>query len=181
MSKVGTFLIETPEQLRAISDPLRQRLLQAFAEPLPVREAAARLGEPLTKLYHHVDQLLVAGLIRVAREERKRALVERYFQSNASRFAVVPSAFGGEVDLEARREALARTSLEELLDSAATGEGNLRLARSAARLNTSGLERLEAEVGRLLQELEDPSAPQVDVLLISARRDDGSAFSGSGS
>jgi predicted transcriptional regulator len=75
MIEAGTFLIETPEQLRAVADPLRQRLLQAFAEPKPIRQAAADMGESLTKLYRHVDQLLAAGLIRVAREERRRAVM----------------------------------------------------------------------------------------------------------
>jgi DNA-binding transcriptional ArsR family regulator len=173
MIEGGTFLIETPEQLRAVADPLRQRLLQAFADPLPVREAAARLGEPLTKLYHHVDQLLAAGLIRVAREERKRAVVERHFQTVASRFAVAPSAFGGELEIEGQRAAIARANLEEVLAGAAPDKGAFRIARSSARLDTAALERLESEIGRLLRELDDPSAPETDLLFVSTRRGDG--------
>jgi DNA-binding transcriptional ArsR family regulator len=166
----GTFLIESPEQLRVVADPLRQRLLQAFAEPRTIRAASAALGEPLTKLYHHVDQLLAAGLVRVVREERKRAVMERYFQTVATRFAVVPSAFGSAGAGKDQRAAVARANLEELLGRAAPDTGALRIARSSARLTPEVLERLESAFGRLIEELDDPAAPEVDLMLFSARR-----------
>jgi DNA-binding transcriptional ArsR family regulator len=164
-----TFVVETAEQLRALSDPLRQRLLEQFADGATVKQAAARLGEKQTKLYHHVDQLLAAGLIVVEREEKRRATVERTFRTAARRFAVSPAAFarGARQD---ERERLARAGLEELLAGAAPGAGAFRLLRGRARLSESGRERLEAELARLLRELDDPAAPPVDVMLLSARR-----------
>ena len=43
------------EQMRALSHPLRLRLLELFAErPRTTKQAAEALGEPTTKLYHHV-------------------------------------------------------------------------------------------------------------------------------
>jgi DNA-binding MarR family transcriptional regulator len=170
MSGAGTFLIETPGQLRAIADPLRQRLLQAFAEPKPIRRAAAELGESPTKLYRHVDQLLAAGLIRVA----------RHFQTVAARFEVMPGAIGDSARVADRRAAIARANLAELLDGAAPAAGTLRIARTSARLTTAAMEQLEAAFARLLEDLSDPSAPEVDLLLFSARRSE-PEVSGSGS
>ena len=163
-----TFVVETPEQLKALSDPLRQRLLELFARGMTVKQAAAALGEKQTKLYHHVDQLLAAGLIRVAREERVRAVIERTFEATARRFVVAPSAFGGE-GRAGTRERIARTYVEELLAAAAEGEGAIRIMRTRLRLSQQGRERLEAEIARLLPELEDKDAPFVELLMLSAR------------
>lgn len=166
----GTFLIETAEQLKAVSEPLRQRLLEQFAGPATVKQAAARLGLPLTRLYHHVDLLLAAGLIRIAGEEKKRAVTERSFETVARRFAVSPAAFGGEGGRGTEREKLARAAIEELLAGAEDKEGAFRLLRTRVPLSEAGREKLEAGVQRLLEELKEPGAPQVDLMLLSARQ-----------
>ena len=166
----GAFVVETPEQLRALSDPLRQRLLEQFAEAATVKQAAARLGAPPTRLYHHVDQLLAAGLIRVAREEKRRAVTERYFETVARRFTVSPSAFGAEGSAAGERGKVARANLEELLAGGDGGAGAFRLMRSRVRLSEQGRERLEAGIAGLLEELGDPDAPPVDLLMLSLRQ-----------
>jgi len=166
-----TFVVETPAQLRALSDPLRQRLLEQFAEGATVKQAAARLGEPATKLYHHVDQLLAAGLIRVVREEKRRSVIERTFAVAGRRFAVSPSAFAPGESPGGERERIARAALEELLAGAADRPGAFRLLRTRVRLTGEGRERLEAELARLLQALDDPAAPAVDLVMLSARQD----------
>jgi DNA-binding transcriptional ArsR family regulator len=58
------------EQLKAISDPLRLRIIELMGEA-PVRawtakELAERLGTKQTKLYHHLALLEERGFIRVA-------------------------------------------------------------------------------------------------------------------
>jgi DNA-binding transcriptional ArsR family regulator len=166
-----TFVVETPEQLRALSDPLRQRLLEQFAHGATVKQAAARLGEPATKLYHHVDQLLAAGLIRIVREEKRRSVIERTFAVAARRFAVSPSAFGPAGGRAGARERVARAAVEELLAGAADKKGAFRLLRTRVRLTDDSRERLEAELARLLQELDDPAALPVDLVMLSARQD----------
>lgn len=164
------FVVETAEQLRALSDPLRQRLLEQFAGPATVKQAASRLGAPPTRLYHHVDQLLAAGLIRIVREEKRRAVAERFFQVVARRFAVSPSAFGAEGEAAGERGKVAREALETLLIGADDGEGALRLLRTRVRLSQAGRETLEAELARLLDSLDDPGAPAVDLLMLSVRQ-----------
>lgn len=166
----GTFVVETPEQLRALADPLRQRLLGQFAEGATVKQAAQRLGEPPTKLYHHIDHLLAAGLIRVVSEEKKRAVLERTFQAAASRFAVSPAAFGSAGSRVGERSRIARSALEELLAGAADEDGALRLMRTRARLSAASLERLESELGRLIADLEDQGSPSIEIALIASRQ-----------
>lgn len=167
--RLGTFLIETPEQLKALSEPLRQSLLEQFCRPATIRQAASRLGVPVTRLYHHVDQLLGAGLIRVAREEKRRAVSERFFQAVARRFAVSPAAFGGGSRIDERGR-IARAYLEELLAGGEAGEGAFRLMRTKARLTDEARATLENEVARLLQELADPDAPLIDLMMVGVRQ-----------
>ena len=164
------FLVDTPERLKALADPLRQSLLDQFCQPATIKQAAGQLGVPVTRLYHHVDQLLAAGLIRIAREEKRRAVSQRFFQAVARRFTVSPSAFGGDGSRADERGRIARAYLEELLDAGAPSEGAFRLLRTRARLNDEGRARLESEVARLLQELADPDAPMLDLMMISVRQ-----------
>lgn len=167
--RLGTFLIETPEQLTALAEPLRQALLEQFCRPATVKQAAAKLGVPVTRLYHHVDLLLGAGLVRIAREEKRRAVSERFFQAIARRFAVSPAAFGGGSRIDERGR-IARAYLEELLAGGDAGEGSFRLLRTRARLTEEGRAQLESEIGRLLQELADPDAPLIDLMMIGMRQ-----------
>src|SRR5580693_6695424 len=63
--------VDSVAALKAMADPTRLAILAALmrTRDLPVmsvKELAAELGEPQTKLYRHVRQLEAAGLIRVA-------------------------------------------------------------------------------------------------------------------
>ena len=76
-------------QVRALADPLRQKMLGAFArEPLTTKQVAACLGENPTKLYHHAGLLERAGLIRLVETRRKRGTTEKYYRAVAQQFAV---------------------------------------------------------------------------------------------
>ncbi len=75
------------ESLRALADPTRQAILSALMERrdelpvLSVKELAARIGEPQTKLYRHVKQLEAAGLIRVAATRLVSGILEQRYQA----------------------------------------------------------------------------------------------------
>jgi len=74
--------------LRAMADPTRLAILSALMDrhdDLPVmsvKELAARLGEPQTKLYRHMRQLEAAGLIRVASTRLVSGIVEQRYQAS---------------------------------------------------------------------------------------------------
>jgi hypothetical protein len=85
-------------QIRALSNPLRLRLLEQFAAGArTTKQAAAALGEPLTKLYHHVHALERAGLLVVRGTRRVRGVVEKSYEVAARQFEVEYDAFGGDL------------------------------------------------------------------------------------
>src|SRR5262249_14730633 len=74
------------EQVRALSHPLRLRLLELFAaRPRTTKQAAEELGETPTKLYHHVAALERAGLVRLCETRKKRGTTEKYFEAATHR------------------------------------------------------------------------------------------------
>src|SRR5690348_7239748 len=64
--------VDDVEVLKALADPTRIAILAALMKAgrdlpiMSVKELAAELGQPQTKLYRHVRQLEAAGLIKVA-------------------------------------------------------------------------------------------------------------------
>jgi DNA-binding transcriptional ArsR family regulator len=80
--------VDDVDVLKAMADPTRMAILAALMRTrrdLPVRsvkELAAELGEPQTKLYRHVRQLEAAGLIRVASTRMVSGILEQRYQAS---------------------------------------------------------------------------------------------------
>lgn len=152
------------EQLRLLSDPLKLKLLQAFAEAeLTPRQVAEELGESLTKLYRHVDALQDAGLIEVVQETRKRGTVERSFRAVAQRFEVDHSLLvnsEGSADLQPIREML-RDSETEILNALAdpktADEETMTLAKLRVKASPRQLASLRESLTAWLESIEDES------------------------
>jgi DNA-binding transcriptional ArsR family regulator len=82
-------VITAPAQLRAIADDLRGTILDLLLErAATVAELAAAVGRPKSTVAHHVNVLLDAGLLRVVRTRRVRAIDERYYGRTARVFYV---------------------------------------------------------------------------------------------
>jgi DNA-binding transcriptional ArsR family regulator len=82
-------VVTAPEQLRAIADPLRARILDLLLErAATVAELAAAVRRPKSTVAHHVKVLVEAGMLRVVRTRRVRAIDERYYGRTARMFAV---------------------------------------------------------------------------------------------
>jgi DNA-binding transcriptional ArsR family regulator len=98
-----SFDLTTVQQLRSISMPIRISILREMAaQPLTTKQVAERLGEPITKLYHHVDALAKAGLLTLVREVRKRGTTEKYFRAVAQRFRADELCFSDETQMSER-------------------------------------------------------------------------------
>jgi len=70
--------------MRALAHPLRLRIMELFAEqPRTTMQVAALLGEPPTRLYHHVAALERVGLLRLTETRKKRGTVERWYEAVA--------------------------------------------------------------------------------------------------
>ena len=88
-------VVTSPTELRAMSDPLRSTLLDLVLErAATVTELAAAVGRPKSTVAHHVKVLLDAGMLRVVRTRRVRAIEERFYGRTARVFYV------GKVPLE---------------------------------------------------------------------------------
>jgi DNA-binding transcriptional ArsR family regulator len=84
-------IVDSPEQLKAFTDPLRSRALTILAERAATNQQIARaLGEPHAKVLHHVRYLLDAGLIRLVETRIKGGNVEKYYRAVARMFGVRP-------------------------------------------------------------------------------------------
>ena len=76
-------------QVKAISHPLRTTILGLLHErAASVSELAAALGRPKSTVAHHVKVLAEAGLVRVVRTRRVRAIEERFYGRTARMFYV---------------------------------------------------------------------------------------------
>jgi DNA-binding transcriptional ArsR family regulator len=73
-------VVTAPDQLRALADPLHAVLLEFVLErAATVSEFAAAVGRPKGTVAYHVNVLVDAGLLRVVRTRRVRAIDERYY------------------------------------------------------------------------------------------------------
>src|SRR5215469_2909207 len=181
--------IASVEMLRALADPTRLAILSALMErhdDLPVmsvKELAARLGEPQTKLYRHVRQLEAAGLIRVASTRLVSGIVEQRYQAS-QRDLMFDGGFMREHADES--EAAMRAVLDSFRDGFFTAFRDRRLAPGAVAdaeeyrkpslfmTQVRVTPRRAAEMREKLQELqkwlgseddEDPDGILVDVLV----------------
>lgn len=136
------------EQLKALSDPLRLRILQALCgPPRTTKQVADYLDEKPTRLYHHVDALEAAGLIQLVHTRPKRGTLEKYFQAVARQFRADPSIFprsGG-----AASDSSWQILGSQLLEGAAA---DLRRLATTARRDPKGEEdedKFEAMIARI--------------------------------
>jgi DNA-binding transcriptional ArsR family regulator len=81
--------VSTPAQLRAMADPLRSTILDLLLErAATVSELASAVRRPKSTVAHHVNVLVDAGMLRVVRTRRVRAIDERYYGRTARLFRV---------------------------------------------------------------------------------------------
>lgn len=162
------------EQLKLLSDPLKLGLVQAFAEEeRTVAEAAEMLGEPLTKLYRHVDALLDAGLVEVTGERKKRGTVERRFRAVARRYEVEDGLLGatdpGPEDESIR--ALLRGAENEIMAALHGPKEPLApsVARFRAKASPDRLRELQERMFSWLEEIgEEDEVPGDDAIEVGA-------------
>ncbi len=70
----------TPEQLKALAEPARSHILDLVLErAATVTELAAALKRPKSSVAYHVEILVKAGLLRVVRTRKVRAIEERFY------------------------------------------------------------------------------------------------------
>lgn len=93
-----THTISDLGQIKALSHPLRVRILETLAESdgMTTKQVADVLEEKPTRLYHHVDLLEKSGLIRLTHTKPNRGTTEKYYQAIARQFQADSSLFTDE-------------------------------------------------------------------------------------
>ena len=89
--------IDDAATMKALADPLRQKIMRALgrnvhekARIMTVKQLAEELGEPTTKLYRHMKQLLAVNLIQVAELRLVGGIVEQHYRVAQKGWGVHP-------------------------------------------------------------------------------------------
>jgi DNA-binding transcriptional ArsR family regulator len=130
----------TPERVRAVIDPTRCAILDLVLErAATTTELAAALDRPKSSIAHHVDVLVEAGLLKIVRTRRVRAIEERFFGRTARRIVIAGRGLAeGLRPPNLLSEALADTSAGD----PATVKATLRYARIPASVAAEFFERV---------------------------------------
>ena len=83
-------VLEDPEALQVLGNPLRVQILEALREPASAAAVARQIGQPRQKVNYHLKELEGAGLVRQISERRVGNFVESIFQAVARSFLVSP-------------------------------------------------------------------------------------------
>jgi DNA-binding transcriptional ArsR family regulator len=153
-----TFHVTTDEQLRAVSNLTRHRIMAVLRfEPATITQLAERLGLAKGSSSYHVRLLERAGLVKVVRTRKVRGVTERYY-AMAARSVSLPDPGQGEPDV------LMRHAVADLEAAPLEGERHVRMAH--LRLTDEQFAELGARLHALAEEyqqLSDPSLPDVSL------------------
>src|SRR6266849_11159178 len=79
-----TYEIETIEQVRAVADELRVRIVKQLAlQAMTVTQLADLFGEAPNKLHYHVRELERVGLLKKVETREKGGILEKYYRAVA--------------------------------------------------------------------------------------------------
>lgn len=87
MNLTNVYKIQTHEQLKAIADPLRTKMLMNLVkQEYTGQQLAEMLGITRNNIYFHLKELEKHQVIQVVRKEEKNGIVQKYYRAVASRF-----------------------------------------------------------------------------------------------
>jgi DNA-binding transcriptional ArsR family regulator len=99
-------------EIRALAHPLRLRLMEIFAEgPRTTKQVADLIGEPPTRLYHHVAALERAGLLRLKETRQNRGTTEKWYEATNRSMGFSDVRPGSARGRKSKRESNARRAL----------------------------------------------------------------------
>jgi DNA-binding transcriptional ArsR family regulator len=153
-----TFHVTTDEQLRAVSNLTRHRIMAVLRfEPATITQIADRVGLAKGSSSYHVRLLERAGLVKVVRTRKVRGVTERYYAMAARTIAMPDPGRGPDV--------LMRHAVADLEAAPRDGERHVRMAH--LRLTDEQFAELGARLQALAdeyRELSDPSLPDASLV-----------------
>lgn len=147
----------SPEQLKALAHPLRQRLLYALGErPATISQLAASFGAQKGNIAHHLKVLSAAGMVHIVETRQVRGGTEHYYRRTTRRVYVGgPPGASTTAMLQAVADEITAVPTEPLLTLR-----HLRLTADQAR-------RLSEALTTLVDEATDdgPEQPRYGLLV----------------
>jgi DNA-binding transcriptional ArsR family regulator len=154
-----TLVVSTPEQLRALGDDVRSRIVSLLRDgAASATELAAVLGMPKGTVGHHLKVLERAGLVHVVRTRRVRAVTERYYGRVAWLFLIKS---GDETDDELTHD-IAAASFRVAAAELASSEEISAHAVVRVRLKPADERRFARRLEKLVQDFRTCDSPAED-------------------
>jgi DNA-binding transcriptional ArsR family regulator len=154
-------MIDSAEALKALADPLRLKILHlmmgALDQAWSVKELAAELKQPVTKLYHHIKLLEGAGLITDVESRLVSGIVEHRYRASQRSLKMDDAMF---ISPETRDDSIAQvaalvdTSRDALIDylhGDYAEADEVLVSRSAARLTVEEAVAVREAVEELVE------------------------------
>ena len=178
-------VISDVEQLKAISDPLRLRLIEIASadpgRPWTAKALAEKLGTKQTKLYHHLNLLEERGFLRVAETRMVSGILEKGYAATARSYRLEPGLLGqaaaGDKAIDDMLDAIFTKSRAEIVASVRSGAirlgeredttRSMALWLGGARLSPRNAKRVIRLIERLaaMDEHEDPDGTEYGLLV----------------
>lgn len=124
---IPEYVVNDLDTLKVLADPLRIRIIELVThEPRTVKQVAAVLELPPTKLYYHIKLLEEHGLIRVVDTRIVSGIVEKQYQATALSYHVnkglfSPASPSGMEGLDVMLRGLFEDTRTDIEDSMAGG------------------------------------------------------------
>jgi len=141
-----TMVVADPKQLKAMADPLRAQLIQLLRDRArSTQEIAEELELRKGTVGHHLKVLESAGLIRVVRTRKVRAMTEKFYGRTARLFLYQTEdpADGRAISAVTLRQAASEVDLAQLV----AGFGLVR-----ARLTERDIDRFGRRARKLMDD-----------------------------
>ena len=140
--------LETSEQYKALFDDTRSLIIDLLGQrAATIKELSDALGKPKGTVGHHVAALADAGLIRVVRTEKVRAIEAKYYGRTARTFIIAPP---GNVDTDLTPDHFLTTASREFVEAEASREDKTRFLSTLRHVRVPD-DRADEYVARLLE------------------------------
>jgi len=157
-----TLVVNTVQQFKATSDPVRSRILGIIQnQPATAKQIADRLGATPGAIGHHLHVLETAGLAQIVARRLVRGIVANYYTRTARIFKYdLPREVTGDTSISLEIITKAR---DELAEAEANVEEDTYRSEAFPHIRLSPeragyySERLQALIDDILRETPDPN------------------------
>ena len=156
--------LTTPEQLKALGDAFRQKILLLLLDGAATTQQLAEvLNAPTSTVAHHLQVLTEAGLTRVVSTRQVRALTQKYFGRTARSYVSISHEATGDAN------DLLNDLFQTLKEIAANPERrSLSYQTGHARISPSQVQAFSERLDQLIQEFEISSTTGEEMYTLMA-------------